>query len=216
MKYLDKFYNYIKESQEDITDLTKEELDDLLLPIADLGIEYSFNTPKIITDGEFSGFTSMNVTFRNNFKTGSMGGYTEMIIDSRFWEFLDELISFKNRLESVQVSVNTNWKNYIVLTFVQKSKVEGDLFLLQKLFNEMSKKTNVSKSDFSNSMVKKLNKEELKIVVTCGGWREAQYTDRKWNGLFREIDFSNFNVDKEITEDKWGDKSATITITLKK
>ena len=215
MKYLDKFYNYIKESQEDITDFSKEELDDLLLPISDLGIEYSFDRPKIITDGEFSGFTSMNVIFKNNFKTGSIGG-REMIIDSRFWEFLDELISFKNRLESVQVSVNTNWKNYIVLTFVQKSKVEGDLFLLQKLFNEMSKRTNASKSDFSNSMVKKLNKEELKIVVTCGGWREAQYTDRKWNGLFREIDFSNFNVDKEITEDKWGDKSATITITLKK
>jgi hypothetical protein len=216
MKYLDKFYNYIKESQEDIIDLTKEELDDLLLPISDLGIEYSFNTPKIITDGEFSGFTSMNVIFKNNFKTAPMGGYTEMIIDKRFWEFLDELISFKNRLESVQVSINTKWNYAIILTFVQKSKVEGDLFLLQKLFNEMSKKTNASKSDFSNSVVKKINKEELKMVVTCGGWREAQYTDRKWNGLFREVDFSNFNVDKEITEDRSGGKSATITITLKK
>jgi len=215
MKYLNKFYNYIIESQEDITDLTKEDLDDLLLPISDLGIEYSFQDPTTVTEGEYEGYTSMSVIFKNNFKTGLIGG-REMIIDKRFWEFLDELISFKNRLESDQVSISTKWNYVIVLTFVQKSKVEGDLFLLQKLFNEMSKRTNVSKSDFSNSMVKKLNKDELKIVVTCGGWRESQYTDRKWNGLFRGIDFSNFNVDKEITEDKWGDKSATITITLKK
>ena len=80
----------------------------------------------------------------------------------------------------------------------------------------MSVRTNASKSDFSNGMVKRLNKDELKIVVTCGGsFGSAEYTDRKWNGLFRGIDFSKFNVEKEITEDRYGSKSATITITLK-
>lgn len=215
MKYLHKFLQHLNESQ-DITDLSKEELDDLLIPIRDLEIEYSFQEPRTITEGEYSGYTSMNITFRNSFKTVSVGGYTEMITDERFWDFLDELISFKNRLESVQVSINTNWKWGIVVCFIQNAKVEGDLFKIQKLYNEMTKRTSASKSDFVNCMTKRLNKEELKITVNCNGFREGAYTDRKWNGLFRGIDFSEFNVDKDITEDSYGIKQAVVTITLKK
>lgn len=216
MRYLEKFANYLNESNGDITDLTKEELDELLIPIADLGIEYSFTTPRVITDGEFSGYKSMNIQFQNSFKLGPSGGYTESIVDDRFWDFLDELITVKNRLESAKVTINTNWRYHIVLTFIQKAKVEGDLFKIQKLYNDMSLRTNASKSDFTNNMTKSLDKENLKITVSCNGSIDsASYTDRKWNGLFRGIDFSKFNVEKEITEDRWGSKSAKITITLK-
>ncbi len=215
MKYLHKFLHHLNESQ-DITDLSKEELDEMLLPIKDLEIQYSFTEPRTITEGEYEGFTSMNIVFRSNFKTGPMGGYTEMIIDERFWEFLDELIAFKNRLESVQVSIAQSFKYNIVVSFIQNAKVEGDLFKIQKLYNEMTKRTSAAKSDFVNGMVKKLNKEELKITVNCNGFGDGSYTDRKWNGLFRGIDFSDFNVEKNITEDRYGDKQAEITITLKK
>lgn len=215
MRYLENFVNYLNESNEDIIDLSKEELDQMLIPIADLGIEYSLTEPRTITEGEFSGYKSMNINFRNTFKLGPSGGFTEQIIDDKFWDFLDELIALKNRLESSKVTINTNWKHYIVVTFVQKSKVEGDLFLVQQLYNEMGKRQYASKSDFVNGMVRKLDKDELKITVNCNGFREGSYTDRKWNGLFRGIDFSKFNVEKEITEDRYGDKSATITITLK-
>jgi len=212
MRYLENFVNYLNESVEDITDLSKEELDELLVPITDLGIEYSLTEPRTITEGEFSGYKSMNINFRNSFKLGPSGGYTEQIIDDRFWDFLDELISLKNRLESSKVTINTNWRHHIVVTFVQKSKVEGDLFLVQQLYNEMTKRTSAAKSDFVNCMTKKLDKENLKITVNCGGWDErSSYTDRKWNGLFRGIDFSKFSVEKEITDSN----SAVITITLK-
>ena len=81
----------------------------------------------------------------------------------------------------------------------------------------MNVRTSASKSDFTNNMTKNLNKEELKITVKCNGvWDQASYTDRKWNGLFRGIDFSKFNVEKEITTDGYGRNDATITITLKK
>ena len=217
MRYLEKFVNYLNESTEDITDLTKEELDELLIPITDLGVEYSFTTPRVITDGEFSGYKSMNIQFRNSFKLGPSGGYSEQIVDDKFWDFLDELIALKNRLESARVSINSNWKNYIVVTFIQKAKVEGDLFTIQKLYNDMNLRTNASKSDFTNNMTKNLNKEELKITVKCNGvWDQASYTDRKWNGLFRGIDFSKFNVEKDITTDGYGRNDATIIITLKK
>jgi hypothetical protein len=215
MKYLHKFLQHLNESQ-DISDFSKEELDEMLIPIKDLDIEYSYQAPRTITEGEYEGYTSMNITFKNNFKSGPMGGYTEMIIDDKFWEFLDELISFKNRLESVQVSINTNWKWGIVLTFIQNAKVEGSLFKMQKLYNEMAKRTSVAKSDFSNGMVKKLDKENMLIKVTCNGFGPGSYTDRKWNGLFRGIDFSEFNIEKNISEpDAWGERSAVITITLK-
>ena len=205
MKYLEKFVNYLNEAAEDITDLSKEELDDLLLPMVDMGIEYSFTTPRVITEGEFSGYKSLNIQFRNSFELGPAGGYTEQIVDPKFWDFLDELISLKNRLESARVSIGTNWRHYIIVTFIQKSKVEGDLFLIQKLYNEMSARTNAAKSDFSNNMTKNLDKENLKITVRCGGGLSSgEYTDRKWNGLFRGIDFSKFNIEKEITEDRWG------------
>lgn len=216
MKYLEKFVNYLNESVEDITDLTKEELDELLIPMTDLGIEYSFTAPRVITDGEFSGYKSMNIQFRNSFQLGASGGYTEQIIDEKFWDFLDELIALKNRLESARVSISTNWRHHIIVTFIQKAKVEGDLFTIQKLYNDMALRTNASKSDFTNNMTKTLDKENLKITVRCnGGFGSSDYTDRKWNGLFRGIDFSKFNVEKEITEDRFGGKSAVITITLK-
>jgi hypothetical protein len=216
MRYLEKFSNYLNESSEDITDLSKEELDELLIPIKDLGVEYTFNTPRVITDGEFAGYKSMNIQFRNSFQLGPSGGYTEQIIDDKFWDFLDELIALKNRLESIRVSISTNWRHYIVVTFIQKAKVEGDLFTIQKLYNDMTLRTNDSKSDFTNNMTKRLDKDELKITVRCnGGIGSSDYTDRKWNGLFRGIDFSKFNVEKEITEDRYGSKSAAITITLK-
>jgi len=216
MKHLTKFINYLNKSVEDITDLTKEELDELLIPITDLGIEYSLTDSRTITSGDFSGFKTMNINFRHYFQLGEAGGYTEQIIDTKFWDFLEELISLKNRLESVRVSINTNWRHNIVVTFIQKTKVEGDLFLVQQLYNEMNKRTNVSKSDFTNNMTKTLDKENLKITVRCNGsFGSSDYTDRKWNGLFRGIDFSKFNVEKEITEDRFGGKSAVITITLK-
>ena len=216
LKYFENFVNYLNESTEDITDLTKEELDELLIPISDLGVRYTFSPPRVITDGEFSGYKSMNIVFRNSFQLGPSGGYTDQIIDEKFWDFLDELIALKNRLESAKVSIGTNWRHHIIVTFIQKAKVEGDLFTIQKLYNEMSVRTNASKSDFTNNMTKNLDKENLKITVRCNGsFGSSDYTDRKWNGLFRGIDFSKFNVEKEITEDRFGGKSAVVTITLK-
>ena len=80
----------------------------------------------------------------------------------------------------------------------------------------MSKKTSDSKSDFVNGIVMRLNKEELKIIVICNGFGQGSYTDRKCNGLFRGLDFSDFNVEKIVKNTSFGDKFANVTITLKK
>lgn len=213
MKYLEKFVNYLNESTENITDLSKEELDELLIPMTDLGIEYSFTEPRVITEGEFSGYKSMNIQFRNSFQMGPSGGYTEQITDDKFWDFLDELIALKNRLESDRVSVSTNWRHHIIVTFIQKEKVEGDAFRLQKLYNEIGRKMVSSKSDFSNSMTKRLDLENKKITISVSMY----WTDRKWNLFSRSLDLSDFivDIDKKSTGILYDDKSAIITITLK-
>ena len=84
MKYLEKFVNYLNESAEDITDLTQEELDELLIPITDLGIEYSFNTPRVITEGEFAGYKSMNIQFKNSFELGQSGDIQNKLLMINF------------------------------------------------------------------------------------------------------------------------------------
>jgi hypothetical protein len=114
----------------------------------------------------------------------------------------------------------------VYINFVQRSKVDDNLFKLQKLYSKMAKRKSQIISDFANTMYSKLYEDELKIVIKCGGSRvDAQYTDRKWNNLFGSIDFSEFNVEKDITEQKillrrTGDKEvykvAEITITVKK
>jgi hypothetical protein len=45
MNYLHKFLQHLNESQ-DISDFSQEEFDEMLIPIKDLDIEYSFGGPK--------------------------------------------------------------------------------------------------------------------------------------------------------------------------
>ena len=211
MKYLDRFVQYLNESN-DYDDLSMDELKEMLLPISDLEIEYTIEPPKVMTSGEFSGRKYVNIRFKNDFKTGEFGGYTNQIVDNRFWDFLEELTTLRHRLESDFVSITNNWTNYITLTFVQMSKVEeDDLFKLRKLSNEMGLILNSAKSMFSYSIVRELDEKNTKLIVRCGGTlTEQRYTDRKWNGLFRDIDFSQFNVSKDVS-----DGYARITITVK-
>ena len=113
------------------------------------------------------------------------------------------------------VGITSDLKWGVTLSFIQNAKVEGDMFKMQKLYNEMTKRTSAAKSDFVNGMTKRFDKENMTITVNCNGFDTGSYTDRKWNGLFRGIDFSKFNIDKVLEEDRWGVKNATITITLK-
>lgn len=228
MKYLDKFFNYIKESH--IDDLSDDDLSDMLLPLTDLGFNYHISDPVTITEGKFEGRTSRRIMLSNTFEVNNVDGLNG-IADKRVWDFLQEIVLFKEMLDSDLVTFSMscgssgNFRCYI--SFVQKSKIDDNLFKIQKLYNKMIGKKSKIISDFVNTMYMKLYKDELKIVIKCGGsYRnmkgkrvDAQYTDRKWNNLFGEIDFSEFNIKKDITEQNEKEgiyKIAEITITIKK
>ena len=212
MKYLQEFYNYLKESDSNIVDLSKEDIEEMLLPISDMGIEWDMSEPKVLTTGEFSGQKSVSIRFKNDFETGDFGYYTQQIIDDKFWSFLNELLELKLRLESAKVSINTNWQNYIVMTFVQKSKVEGPEFTLQKLFNEIGKKMREGRSDFINNMTREISLRDQKITLAVS----HDWTDRKWNLFKRDLDLSKFDVDIQRQEKRLGMNSGVVTFTLKK
>jgi hypothetical protein len=160
MRYLENFVNYLNESVEDITDLSKEELDGLLIPITDLGIEYSLTEPRTITEGEFSGYKSMNINFRNSFKLGPSGGYTEQIIDDNYVQvstlcFIDkkkdpkelalELMkpfndnkilvnNIKKLCRTIEIDFNDFWKNIIYKIDKQRREDDNNESLLD-IFN---------------------------------------------------------------------------------
>lgn len=213
MKYLGKFFEYIKENNGD--DFSQSEMEELLLPITDLGVTYHISS-KLLTEGEFEGRKIVTIQFYiQDFRKIDIGGWSNRICDNRIWEFMEEIVILKSRIDSDFSTIGFN-NISIQFQFIQNSKLENsDLFKIQKIYDELGKRINNSKSDFSNTFSRRLNKDDLKLVITCGGYRESSYTERKWNGFVRGIDFSDYNVDKEITEGKFGDREAIITITVK-
>lgn len=212
MKYLNKFFDYIKEGIE----IPDDEIHEFLIPIKeDLGIEYKLIDKRIITSGEWDGRSSRGIQFNiRNFKKLTIGGYTDQIFDNRFWEFMDEILTLRNRLESDLVSINPSISGYVTIHYLLNEKESGPAYYLRRLYDQMSAKISGSKSQFSNSVSRKLYPEELKMVVSCGD-SVSPYTDRKWNGLFGSI-LSEFDVKKEFDENHYlGNQKYYITITPK-
>ncbi len=217
MKHLTQFFDYIKESSES-GNFDTDTLNDLLVPIIDLGVEYSISDKSTVTEGEFVGSQRMSVDFSfGNFKSTLGIGYTiPVIYDDRIWLFLDELISFKNRLDSDKILLYFNHSNHggfkISIIFITGEVEDTDFFKLETLHNELRKKMNV-RTDFYYSMSATLNKDEPSLNIRISD----DYTDRKFSNFLRGVDVSQFKIDKEIIQSTWNNdnKGANIKITLK-
>lgn len=220
MKHLNKFFDYIVESTGS-GEFDKDHLEELLIPIRDLGVSVNINDydglVKPVIKGEFSGRGYVSVSFRlNKFESIDsdeyFGGYRRMISDDKVWEFLDELISFKNRLNSDKVLFYFNINQGGVfnpafgLSFLVPGDFKSDIFELEKAYDILRRKSNRGTTDFYYSLVIKLNKEENCIDISISN----SYTDRKFNNFIRGVDVSKLNIEKEISND-----SAKIKITLK-
>jgi hypothetical protein len=77
-----------------------------------------------------------------------------------------------------------------------------------QIFKEIKSRNSAAKSDFSNSTTVRL--QDDKIVISSTSWN---YTDRKFRGLIRDIDLTDFKIEK--TEEK-GTVSDTIINTITK
>jgi len=218
MKHLTQFFDYIKESTES-GKFNVDDINELLIPMSDLGVKYHISSKRVITEGEFVGSESVSVDFSfTDFKSTSGVGYSiDVIYDDRIWLFLDELISFRNRLENDKILLYFNHNQHVgykmSIIFIIGDVQDSDLFKIQTLRNELSKRSNVGKSDFYYSMVMGLNEDEPSLSIRISD----SYTDRKFSNFLRDIDISQFKIDKEIIQSEWlrDSKGANIKITVK-
>jgi len=207
MKRISTFLNYINESNE----ISTEVLDDYLISIKDLGIDYQINPATTITEGKFAGRSSMTVQFNlSKLETSNISPSInrEIIIDSKVWEFLNELITFKDRVNSDRVgihfgSIGAHWRIGISFLIGDESK-SGKDFELLRLYKIIKDRSLSGKSDFHHSIVSKLIDD--KIIINC-----KEYTDRKFNVFLRGVDLSAFNVEKKIWTDPSGINDIIIT-----
>ena len=213
MKHITQFIEYIKEAKGIISD---EYLIELLIPFLHMGIKYRITDEETVTKGEFTGRSYKQILFElNKFETTNIFGWHESIIDDNIWEFLDEIIALKHRLDSDLVGIYMNNSNHTGWGFTIAYIVGGDTesgveLELKQLYKELQAKHNKTNTDFGYSMTKKLNLEDRNITVQVSD----QFTKRKWKLFTKDIDMSKFDVDIKEETSNWG-ISATITITPK-
>lgn len=214
MKHLENFYKYISES--DI--YSNDKLEELLVPIRDLGVSCDIGDKTTITEGKFSGseYISVRFSFNDYEKTPGFGYRTDIMSDDRIWDFFDELISLRNRLENDKILIhfyNSKYGSYGVSIMFVTGTVENDSsFEMEKIYNVLRTKYNKGTTDFYYSMIMRLDKEEPCITIKVGS-----YTRRKLTYFLRGVDTSNLNIDAKISGESssYGGDEANIKITPK-
>ncbi len=177
MKYLDKFAQYIKETKELDFDLVENEY---LVPIRHLGVKT--NTYKtLVTKGQFSGYNQILIVL--DYEKFNMVDDDLNCIDKRIWELLDEVLMFKNVIDSyggnnVSIRLGTT---QISISIYEKVD-ENEEYLIKKLYNELNTPYH-RKLHFKN--------ENNSITVYING------TKIVWNNFIRDydIDLSKFNLE---------------------
>jgi len=211
MKHITKFIEYLIESNE----ISDDDINDFLYPIReDLGIGCEVNDPVTITEGKYAGREYRKIIFDITKLEYAGGlGYADALVDHRMWELFSEIISLKDRLDSDEVALDINTlKKRMGISFITKAPVKtGPLFELEKLHRVLSNKAWEGRSDFTNNMTMKLDKENLVLTINVS----LSFTHRKWRLFIRDFDLSDYDVEIK-TQVKYDELSAVIKITPKK
>jgi hypothetical protein len=138
MRYLNKFVEYIKESNGKELDLDLVE-NEYLVPIKQLGVTADTYI-SVITTGEFSGYQLVNIRLHTSGFNKVDNDDRSPYYDKRIWEFLDELLMFKNVVDSFggnEVSLALRYDRVDINIYV---KIEEDAkYLTEKLLMELGK-----------------------------------------------------------------------------
>jgi hypothetical protein len=220
MKYLNKFYNYIKESK--ILDI--DEVKSTLYYINDLGFTTNLRTGTLVDFGgdEYIGrkYISIYITLDGLKFANLMTNYpSKFIDDSKFWDLLDEILSLRGRLIDLGLATNClidfsnkrdGYMPYISLTLVgDKDENWNKLIELER---RLLSKLNSMRSDFSYGTLIELRGDHIYIKSDSFG-----YTHRKLNNLINrsiegsELSISDFSIEKNQNSET-GDWNIKITI----
>jgi hypothetical protein len=127
-------------------------------------------------------------------KLGDRFGKRNLIKDKKIFSIFRELYQISERYDNCFLHINVGSITYnpaIYLFILLETEVDRSDIKLMQTFKEIKSRNSAAKSDFSNDTTVKL--QDDKIVISSNNW---SYTDRKFRNLIRDIDLTDFKIEK--------------------
>jgi hypothetical protein len=220
-----KFIELLKEAHED----DEQDLSDVTLDLSDELIEFEIHkgyfSKQALDKGQqgerIMGILNNNPIYdddkycfcidipleqlQDSLKLGDRFGRKSLIKDKKIFIIFRELYQISERYDNCFLHINpTPHRPAIYLFILLETEVDKSTTKLMQIFKEIKSRNNVAKSDFSNNTTVRL--QDDKIVITSLSW---DYTDRKFRGLIRDIDLTDFKIEK--TQEGTGSVTNTIS-----
>jgi hypothetical protein len=220
-----KFIELLKEAHED----DEQDLNDITLDLKDELIEFEIHkgyfSKQALDRGQqgerIMGILNNNPVYdddkycfcidipleqlQDSLKLGDRFGRKSLIKDKKIFIIFRELYQISERYDSCFLHINpTPHRPAIYLFILLETEVDKSTTKLMQIFKEIKSRNNAAKSDFSNNTTVRL--QDDKIVITSLSW---DYTDRKFRGLIRDIDLTDFKIEK--TQEGAGSITNTIS-----
>jgi hypothetical protein len=239
MKRLHKFYEYIKENAEWDQDAVNE----MLLPIKDLGFEVQISDPIVVADPSSKIYKKMvreiKIWIKSEYNKDIDSGaeffmYKEngqwdrnYTSDIKVFELLIEFGNLCSRLVDDGSAACISWTNSNVqLSLIQvleeANSIENNEIELKDAFSNLRNKFYRRSGDFIHTMIfnpMEVSKVKDKFSILCGDFY-APFTKRRWSAFTKEVDLTKFDVTIEDIDDteteKLSEYRKLVTISVKK
>jgi len=211
-----KFIELIKEAHED----DEQELNDLLLDLKDELINYEIHkgyfSREAINRGQ-SGETVLSILHNRpiyssdkyclciEIKMNQLQSTIDvnrfgrkLYQDKKIFTIFNQLQQISERYDNCFLHINVGSSSYnpaIYLFILLDTEVDTGTTKLMQIYKEIQSRNSAAKSDFSNDTTIRLEGDS--IIVRS---REYSYTDRKFRGLIRGIDLSDFKIEKTVEQ----------------
>ena len=227
-----KFIELLKEAHED----DEQDLNDITLDLKDELIEFEIHkgyfSKQALDRGQqgerIMGIINNNPVYdddkycfcidipleqlQDSLKLGDRFGRKSLIKDKKIFTIFRELYQISERYDNCFLHINpTPHRPAIYLFILLETEVDRSTTKLMQIFKEIKSRNSSAKSDFSNNTTVRL--QDDKIVITSISW---DYTDRKFRGLIRDIDLTDFKIEKTQEVSKGTGSLGSITNTISK
>ena len=227
-----KFIELLKEAHED----DEQDLNDITLDLKDELIEFEIHkgyfSKQALDRGQqgerIMGILNNNPVYdddkycfcidipleqlQDSLKLGDRFGRKSLIKDKKIFTIFRELYQISERYDDCFLHINpTPHRPAIYLFILLETEVDRSTTKLMQIFKEIKSRNSSAKSDFSNNTTVRL--QDDKIVITSISW---DYTDRKFRGLIRDIDLTDFKIEKTQEVSKGTGSLGSITNTISK
>jgi hypothetical protein len=148
---------------------------------------------------------------QDSIQLGQRLGNKKLIQDKKIFTIFTELSQISTRYGNCFLYINSGTVSYrpaIYLFILLDTQINMADAKLTQIFKEIKSRNSVAKSDFSNDTTVRLEADN--IVIKSRGW---SYTDRKFRGLIRDIDLSDYKIEKTIDG---GESSGLVINTISK